>query len=287
MQVPYQTGERALCLKITVLTNRPETIILKVSDASVPGALYENRYQKVTGSDSFFVKMPTSPQVSMIHVYNSRNGDLREGMDKSFRFRVEEVPLKHWMIPMRINVPITREAVLLFQQFSQDASFLSTGHMTPYGWCPYSSYESANNRVKIHYFEVLHDWNRTVINKKTGLEEPNMNYGREVTTPMRTDADSGVIEVARRYIINYTVPMIMAILCHEFSHFFVNVNPENEKEADRNALIIFLSLGYSKIAALKAFLEVFKNADSKLNRERDREITDFVNNFDRIKFSFV
>ena len=289
MQIPWKTDHRALCLKITVDVKTPGTnIILKVSDRSMPRALYENRYQKINKSDSFFVKMPTSPEACNIHVFNSKNGDLREGVDKSFKFKVEEVALNHWMIPSRINVPVTKEFVLLAQRFSEDASILSTGHMTMGGWMPYSCYGSeATGRVKIHYYDCLYDTQKYITDPRTGQMALNKNFGRMVTTPMRTDAETGVIEVSKRFITNYTVPMIMAILCHEFCHYFVNTKAEDEIEADRNALIIFLSLGYSKIAAYKAFIEVFKNADSKLNRERNRQIKEFIDNFDRIKFSYA
>jgi hypothetical protein len=53
--------------------------------------------------------------------------------------------------------------------------------------------------------------------------------------------------------------MRFAILCHEFSHFYVNEDMDNESEADINGLLIYLGLGYPRIEGYQAFLEVFKD----------------------------
>jgi hypothetical protein len=49
----------------------------------------------------------------------------------------------------------------------------------------------------------------------------------------------------------------MAILLHEFSHFYLNAEINDETEADKNALMIYLGLGYPRIEACEAFLDTF------------------------------
>jgi hypothetical protein len=49
--------------------------------------------------------------------------------------------------------------------------------------------------------------------------------------------------------------MRFAILCHEFSHFYVNDNMDDESEADINGLLIYLGLGYPRIEGYQAFLD--------------------------------
>ncbi len=80
-----------------------------------------------------------------------------------------------------------------------------------------------------------------------------------------------------------TIPMRMIILLHEFSHFFVNKNIEDETEADLNGLIIYLSLGYPKKEADDSFSEAFYGADTPQNRERYQIITQFINDFSNSK----
>ena len=47
--------------------------------------------------------------------------------------------------------------------------------------------------------------------------------------------------------------MRMAILLHEFSHFYLNDRMEDETEADLNGLLIYLALGYPRIEAYQSF----------------------------------
>ena len=86
---------------------------------------------------------------------------------------------------------------------------------------------------------------------------PNPNYGKPLKTPARISRHDGVIEISKKYFKQYTVPMRMAILLHEFAHFYLNNNPRDESEADLNALTIYLSMGYPRIEAYQAWLEVF------------------------------
>jgi hypothetical protein len=61
-------------------------------------------------------------------------------------------------------------------------------------------------------------------------------------------------------------------LLHEFSHFYVNKNMEDEVEADRNSLILYMGLGYPRIDAYNVYLDVFENTPSELNKERYEEL---------------
>ena len=62
--------------------------------------------------------------------------------------------------------------------------------------------------------------------------------------------------------------MRMAILLHEFAHYYLNDNMEDEIEADRNGLEIYMALGYPRIDAYNVFLDVFENSPSELNMDR-------------------
>ena len=288
MNVPYHTGRRPLTIKITVRSHKPEKMIIQVHDADKPNTLFENRYQTIVFNpkkkryeDMFFIKMPQSPENAIISVFNSVNGNKIK--DGSFDVEMKEEPLKRWLLPMSIDNSNVREFIAFAQEFSEDAGIISAGFQNN----PNSIYASNDGKLKIHYYNVLRDERREIRHKPSGQMMRNPNFGRVVTTPMRTQVDTGIIEVSKQYILQYTVPMRMAILLHEFNHFYVNRRPEDETEADLGALMIFLSLGYSKIAAYKAFTAVFKNADNEGNRKRDKEIRDFIDNFENMRFSRV
>jgi hypothetical protein len=74
--------------------------------------------------------------------------------------------------------------------------------------------------------------------------------------------------------------MRVAILLHEYSHFNLNSNINDEIEADLNGLTIYLSLGYPRIEGYQAFLEVFKDSPSKQNKNRYDVINNFIKDFE-------
>ena len=75
--------------------------------------------------------------------------------------------------------------------------------------------------------------------------------------------------------------MRMAILLHEYSHYYLNKNPSNEVEADLNGLKLYLELGYPKIDIYNVFLNVFKSSPSLQNKKRFKKLDSLVKKFKR------
>jgi len=282
MDIAYNFNRKPTCLRVLVKVNTPSTIVIRVLDANKRNTVFEDRFQKINKEDVFYIKMPTSPNLGVVQIFNQKNGNLGANQDKTFMFNIKEVPLKRYIIPMNINNKLTRDFVRFAQEFSEDASIISGANKQQ----PYSIYTSDDGKLKINLHENLYDLRKKIVAPNGALIN-NRNYGRMVTTPMRTNAENGTIEVGKNSMVNYTVPMRVAILLHEYSHFYLNNRPEDEEEADRNALLIFLFLGYSKISAYKSFCEVFKKADSPSNRLRDEKIKDFINNFESNKYTII
>ena len=94
------------------------------------------------------------------------------------------------------------------------------------------------------------------------------------------------MEVSQKAFRRMTIPMRMAILCHEFSHFYMNKVTTDEIEADLNALKIYLGMGYPVIEAHKAFLETFMKYPSETNKERYEYLKTFMDNWETNKFQF-
>ena len=81
-----------------------------------------------------------------------------------------------------------------------------------------------------------------------------------------------------------TVPNRMAILLHEFSHYYLNDNMDDEIEADLNGLLIYLGLGYPRIEAFEVFTKTFMNAPTEDNMVRFDKIKNFIDNFENHNF---
>lgn len=94
--------------------------------------------------------------------------------------------------------------------------------------------------------------------------------GREMATKSvaRVCSNTKIIEVSKKNIMVYTVSGIFAILCHEFAHVYMNTVATSEKEADDNAMMIYLGLGFSRVDLVSTWSKVYKNADNKGNRMR-------------------
>ncbi len=274
MIVPYNSNEKPVMLKISVATKAPEKIRVKVYDPNYKNTFYTDRYHIVKPSKSdanFYVRMPISPATCAIEVFNEKFGPLPLGKDPTFQVK-QITPMK---LPRKIEGLAfmkgdVGEAIEFYEKFSTQA-----------GWCsasvpaigknqasPKSSYFSKSGKFRIDFYEIIRDEN-----------------GKPLKTPARISITRGVIEVSAYHFRKYTVPQRMAILCHEYSHFYENSDMHDEIEADLNGLIIYLGLGFPRIEARQVFLEVFKGSPSDLNRKRDEILEKFIDQFDNISLN--
>lgn len=105
----------------------------------------------------------------------------------------------------------------------------------------------------------------------------------ELTTPARIDRSSGMIEISKKAIANYTVPMLIIMLLHEYGHKWKN--PEygkevaNELTADIIAVHIALNLGFDYTEVENCYRAVFAKKDTELNRKRMKAISEFIRLF--------
>ena len=95
------------------------------------------------------------------------------------------------------------------------------------------------------------------------------------------------MELAKKYVVKYTIPERIAILLHEFSHFYLNKVHSDEFEADSNALMIYCALGFPRKEGGTAFYKVFYRTPSDLNIERMNKIMALLKNFDRTDFKII
>jgi len=259
MQLFIPSNKVPFSLTLGIKTRTPERIKIQVLDNRKPATFYVNRSATIKKYREFELNLPVSPKAAILRVYNLSNGDYDVNVDQSFQITKLE-PSKLKECPLWMNKE-TRSFVRFAQQFSDSAGVLSAGNRRPH------IYRSDDAKYHIDYYNVIRD----------------RKSGQPTSTPARIGHTTGIIEVSKRDFVNYTVPMRMIILLHEFSHKHLNNKIgkpiEYETGADINALNIYLSLGYSPLEAHYAFLKVFNHANNEDNRKRYLIIQDFIDKF--------
>jgi hypothetical protein len=248
--VPTRFEELTLLVK--VYTDKPEKIRVKVVDANQPNTTFTDRYKTIDGESIFFVRMPVSGNDVNVIVYNEANGNLPVGQDNSIIVdSITKEPLDKKLDVIDFANPQVRSFVNFATRFCYNAGSLPSG-----------TYVSDDKQFVIKYLPIIEDG------------------GVEQTTPARIDIDYGVIEVSKKFFLDYTIPNRMAILLHEFSHVYLNDNVDDEVEADLNGLLIYLGLGYPRIEAFEVFAVTFMDAPTEMNKVRFDKIKNFIENFE-------
>jgi len=261
MNIHFPTTHHSFTLRITLTTQRPETIIINAKDPQKKDTWYYRRKFTVNGERVVDLKFPISPNNLIISVYNETNGNLPEGSDPTFKIEgIKVVPLRVCEVWWDEK---TREFYDFAVQFAENASILSTGRTGG------SLYKSDKGNFQIAYYDVIRD-------KKSGST---------LSTPARVGHKTGIVEASKDAFRTYTVPARVIILLHEFSHKYKNPQIgrpiSDESAADINALYIYLGMGWSEIEAIRGFLAVFGTARTKLNHKRYKIIQDFIDRYNK------
>ncbi|PIZ52153.1 hypothetical protein COY27_01095 [Candidatus Woesearchaeota archaeon CG_4_10_14_0_2_um_filter_33_13] len=260
MQLLLPTNNVPFTLAIGIKTKQPEEIVIQIMDAHKPNTLYISRRTWVNGEREYFLNLPQSPKAAQVNVFNikTENPRLKDDSFEITKIQPEELE----QCPVWMNQE-TKSFVAFAKQFSENAGIYSAGEYTPH------IYRSDDSKFHIDYFIKIFDRQTKQV----------------LSTPARIGHATGVIEVAKADFINYTVPMRMIILLHEFAHKYLNPRINKpigyEVGADINALNIYLSLGYPPSEAHYAFLHVFKDNNNADNAKRYLIIKDFIDKFTR------
>lgn len=248
-QLPIRYEE--ITLEIVVKTAKLVNLRLIVEDAKHPDTVFTNRTMEINGEQLLKVRMPLSPNVALIHIYDDKAGNKPVNYIEVLSIR--KTPLQKRMDRIDMDDPVISGFVYFAQKFAYNA-----GHLAP------RLYVYGNFKI---------DYLPSIPARRT-------KSGRIMGTPAQTSMSTGRIEVSQEEFMKMTVPMRIVILLHEFSHFYMNSRIEDEEEADLNALLIYLSLGYPRIEAMEAFYSVFMETDTELNQRRYMIIKKFIENFE-------
>jgi hypothetical protein len=254
MQYKMPTHHDEFTLVVKVRTNKPEKIHLRVSDEYLKNTVFTDRWKTVDGECTFYVRMPVSGKVALIDIYNEKNGQHKHE-DNSFEVvEIKKIPLEKRMDVVDFSNGTLRSFINFCTRFCFNAGHLTSG-----------IYKSSDGKFTIEYLP-------TIISGKSG---------KELETPARINKDNGKIQVSQKKMIPDTVPMRMAILLHEYSHYYVNKNIDDESEADLNGLLIYLGLGYPRFEGHEAFLKTFISTPTEMNKVRYDKIKKFIEDFEK------
>ena len=247
----YHTNNRPLVIECKFRVNKPTKIRLIALNEEKKGAVYLDRWKTIKNNEILDVRLPHSSKnitLKVIPLQSNNNGLQLSNV----RFKKLNQHYKCYGVNYK-----TKEFLQFAKEFSDNLPLLKPG-----------TYYSDKKRYRIDLFDVIKD-------KATG---------KILTTPARISNSNGRIEVAKKYFNKFTIPMRLSILCHEYSHFYLNKNQKDEIEADQNGLKLYLGMGYPYIEAHKSFLHTFMKNTSKENKVRYEHIKKFADNFEKLKY---
>jgi hypothetical protein len=252
-------------LELTVESKHPIKLRIVADDPNKPSSKYLDRGSKLNGKRKYELKFPVSPKRLNITVLNVENGNLPYGDDPTFDLVDMKVePIKEYDVWWNQD---TKNFYNFAVEFAQNAGILSAGDKKPH------VYRSDDGKFTIDYYNTIYD----------------RQSKKMLSTPARIGHNSGIIEVSKAKFMNYTVPMRLVILLHEYAHKYLNPKINRpisyETGADIQALYVYLGKGWSPFEAHKSFLHVFKKANGVENHKRYKVIRDFIDKYDRGKVS--
>jgi hypothetical protein len=250
IRLKYRSSKRQLCISLDIYTPKSNTVIINAYDGARKNTSYINRYHTFTGNQNFLIRLPQSPELLTIEISSKDKSPIQ-------LVKKEVTPLQTQMSSWDFKNKDIAAFVIFCEKFSDKAGYISTG-----------KYKDDTGKYEITYLP-------TITSDQTG---------KELNTPARINAATGIVQVSAKIFRKYTIAGRMAILLHEFCHVFANNDIHSEIEADFHAAQIYCALGYPRVELLQVFSTVFYGADNDLNRLRLQKLEQFVNEFDiRIK----
>ena len=274
MRLTFETNSTPCAFLLDIQTGKTVRMVVTAQDSIKPFTYYFRQYYDVDRNRKLKVMLPQAPDLLYTDIYNAANGNLPAYQDQTYKLEVKKVPLETRLDVFDFKKPLVRNFILFAQQFSEMAGIVE-GNRNIFCY----------DRFRINYYDVIRDLQEYVMQDGKYIKNPK--YMQEMTTPARVSRDLGIIEVSKKHFDKYTVPQRMIILLHEFSHFFYNVTKSNEEEADFNALLMYLGLGYPRIECLDIWIKVFFRVDTQQNRERYMKIKNFIGKFDDFQFKIL
>jgi hypothetical protein len=257
------TGTEAMTLKVSVSTTSEQDIRLIVRDSNQANTVLTDRFATVNGNYDFYVMMPLCRNYVDLIITNDKDGS-----DSSFTYNgFKKVHLDRRMMEIDFTTYYLNEYLRFIQKFCYNAGILPAN--------------DPNNKDNFYRSTNLNPFGKPHFYIKYLPSIVDSTTGEELETPARIAEDGSFIEISQKFFIEYSVPMRIAVLLHEYAHPFINSNPDDEGEADFNGLFIYLALGYPRIEGGQAWCEVAMNTPTDENLQRVADVDRFINDFDK------
>jgi hypothetical protein len=254
MRYLLKTSYQPCTIKVNLLAKKSCVIYLNAYDSELANTFFLKRFRNFqTGEkNTLYIQMPICGMWTLVEVFSNSQDDFSV-------LSVEKTGLAKQIDVATLTNQDVKNFIPFAQQFCYNASSLKT----------FSDrlYVSDKGGFKIMYSEVIAD---------------------NVITPARINKLTKEIEVSKQKFLQMTVPMRFCILCHEFSHLYLNQDIYNELEADLNGLTIYLGLGYPRYEANETFLQTFYQAPTEENLfGRYQYIEKFINDFETLNITHL
>lgn len=242
-------------IRVPIETRKPSRIVVKVRHPKKPSTYYFDTAPVISGQDMFRIKIPKMPPSVILEVYNEENGNLQ--FDPTFRIgNIKSVPITQAFSITKVMDANVASFMNFSDDFAENAALISAEN---------SIYRSPDGKFRIDYKDVIRD-----------------DSGNPLKTPARVNSKTKVIEISKKYYIRLTVPARKWTNYHEFAHVWLNKNPSDELEADKNAIMIYLGTGNPVIEAYNGIYNIFKNTPSNQNKARYEALDKYIKNFGSI-----
>lgn len=230
------TDNQKLLLKFDLRFDRPGTAYIKGFDGDTGKTIYFNREARVDFPGVYTFDFPMPLTPKNLRVRF-------EGQD----YGIQSISCEYLKPRALALWPEDIQVIKFFEWFAVNASTLAVG-----------SYRWPKLKYWINYMNDIVD-----------------DTEGKLDTPSRIDHHTFEIQVSRNQMKNFTVPIIMAILCHEYTHG--KYDTKDETLCDLESCRICLGLGYPKSEIIYAFANIFH--DSATNINRINKVMNYVNKF--------
>jgi hypothetical protein len=255
----YESNNKKFCLYVTIKCEGKKKLRVFAEDYGKKNSRYVDRQVVVDSEKTIRLSFPVTPKKLFLGILNADNVYAKDFTIVS----IIEGELQEYNIWID---SATNDFLKLAVYFSQICGFTDAD---PRG----RLFKTSDGSYNIVYYDAIRD----------------IMSGTIITTPSRIGHTTGRIDVAKCKFDNYTFPMRMTILAHEYSHKYRNpkigLEISNETGADINAIYMMLGMGFSKVDIICVFAKVFLVAQTDKNIIRMRKIIDYIDRFEKEEFA--
>jgi hypothetical protein len=242
---------------IELESSTPNNIIKTVVYNAETKDLILERYDSISGKEKKVLKLPYTSQKIIVESFTKQHGRQPLGRDQSFKLH------KPFIMPLkRTKVNMT----------SGDSEFID--------WATQLMVELPRLKADSRLRRSPSGKYKIVIMDK--LRTPD---GKVVPSPAMVGKKTGTIEISKDYMMKMSLSQRLAILSHEYGHFYknplMNLPIGDEFGADLNGVTVFVGSGFGLDEYGNAFKKVFNGAGSPQNEKRREVITKFLAELER------